>query len=97
MIRFKHNTTLDIVDRFDEAKDEIAEQHEETFKAGELVDADIVGEPDQGRAEIQFADGSVAYGVPVTCFEEVTKEQQEEQRRRDEKHGLYGEHEDPAN
>ena len=69
MIRFKQNVTLVVVDHYDE-ETETTHEHDETFAAGEEVDLDIV-DIDRGHAQLQFGDGSVAYGVPVELFEEI--------------------------
>jgi len=71
MIAFKKDTELFIVDRYDEATDTIAESHDEVFKAGEPVDADIVGPVENGNpyVQLQFGDGSVVYGVQRECFD----------------------------
>jgi hypothetical protein len=69
MIKFKSDTELAIVESFEEANDIIAEQGAEVFKAGELVDAEIVG--DMGMfVDLQFPDGSLALGVQRDCFVE---------------------------
>ena len=44
MITFKKDTELEIVDSFNEETDNIDESHKKTFKAGELIDAEIVSE-----------------------------------------------------
>jgi hypothetical protein len=67
MIAFKQDTQLSVVIRFDEAADEIAEQAEETFKKGELVDAEVYNT--YGKyADIQYADGTVSTGVLRSSF-----------------------------
>ncbi len=72
MIKFRSNTTLNIVDDFDERADKVVAQHEETFTAGELVDADVISEPVHGHFDIQFAKGGgVAFAVFTDCFEVV--------------------------
>jgi hypothetical protein len=73
MIKFLQEITLTIVESYDEAKDEITEQSEETFKAGQLVDADIVSEKlDSPYVDLQFGGGGgVAFGVPRHTFEVI--------------------------
>lgn len=61
MIRFRVKTTLQVIDNYD-AKAEVVDDTEETFEQGEKVDADIFNE-DGDRVDVQFADGSMAYGV----------------------------------
>ena len=68
MISFKQNTTLQIIEEFDEKHDEIIAQSEETFKAGQPVDADITSE-DGPFCELQFGDGSVAFAVERDSFD----------------------------
>ena len=71
MIKFIQETTLTIVENFNEAEDRIEEQTEETFKAGEPVDADIVS-LDGEYVDLQFGyGGGVAFGVPRNSFEEI--------------------------
>lgn len=67
MIAFKQDVTLTVVESFDE-KTEKVEEVEETFKAGEFVDGDIVDEED-GKCQIEFGDGSQTYGVPRETFD----------------------------
>ena len=69
MIRFNQDATLVVVDYFDEDT-ETTHEHDEAFVAGEEVDVDIV-DIERGYAQLQFGDGSVAYGVPVDLFEEI--------------------------
>ena len=71
MITFKKDTELFIVDRYDEATDTIAESHDEVFKAGEPVDADIIGPVENGNpyVNLQFGDGGVSYSVLRECFD----------------------------
>jgi hypothetical protein len=71
MIKFNQEITLTIVENFNEAEDRIEEQTEETFKAGEPVDADIVS-LDGEYVDLQFGGGGgVAFGVPRSSFEEI--------------------------
>jgi len=71
MITFKKDTELNIVESFDEANDVISEQCNETFKAGELVDGDIISR-DGKYVDLEFGDGTVALGVLRSCFTIVT-------------------------
>jgi len=73
MIKFKQDTTLQIIEGYDEEADNIVEEFEETFKKGELVDADIVSDDDDSDyVDIQFGDGgSVAFRIQRDCFEVV--------------------------
>lgn len=70
MIRFKIDTTLQVIETFDHERQNITEEVEETFHKGEKVDADIYGE-DGDYADIQFGDGSVATSVLKSCFEVI--------------------------
>ena len=71
MITFKENTTLTIVDGFDEETDNITSETTETFNVGEKVDADIVSE--NGKyVDLQFGgSGGVAFGVLRECFDVI--------------------------
>ncbi len=71
MITFKQDTQLEIVIKFDEERDVIAEQGTETFKKGELVDAEIYNIDGKGKhryADIQYGDGTVSLGVLRSSF-----------------------------
>lgn len=71
MITFKKDTQLEIVIRFDEKRDVIAEQGTETFKKGELVDAEVYNTYGSGEnrfADIQYGDGTVSTGVLRSSF-----------------------------
>ena len=70
MIRFRSDTTLQVVTEFDEETDNIVDEVEEHFKAGEKAEADIFSE-DGEYADLQFGDGSVAVGVNKDCFEVI--------------------------
>jgi hypothetical protein len=77
MITFKNDTELCIVTDYDEATDTIKGETIETFKAGEPVDADIINETEEKTemfVSLQFADGSVAFGVQRESFTVVNKE-----------------------
>ena len=72
MIKFKEDTTLTIVEEFDALNDNIVSEVEETFKAGELVDAEIIdfqGSNTSAYVDLQFGDGSVALCVCRYSFE----------------------------
>ncbi len=68
MIIFKQDTQLEIVIRFDEKRDVIAEQSTETFKAGEKVDAEIIATNGE-FVDLQYGDGTVSLGVLRSSFE----------------------------
>jgi RNA-binding protein YhbY len=67
MIKFKKNTTLQVIVGYDEATDNITEEIEEHFKANELVDAEIYDE-DGKYCDLQYGDGSISTGVLRSCF-----------------------------
>lgn len=72
MITFKANTELNLVTSFDEKTDTITGEAIETFKAGEKVDADIIDDREEKGemfVDLQFGDGSVAFGVQRDCFD----------------------------
>ena len=77
MIKFFQETTLTIVEGYDEATDNITEESHETFKAGEFVDADIVSVEETkitSKVMLTFNSGMVvafAFGVQRSCFEVV--------------------------
>jgi exosome complex RNA-binding protein Csl4 len=68
MIKFFVDTTLNIVEDFDDLNDMITSEVQETFKAGELVQADIVSQ-NGDYVDLQFGDGSMAFNVFRHSFE----------------------------
>jgi exosome complex RNA-binding protein Rrp4 len=72
MIKFFADTTLYIVEEFDEKSDTVTKDCHETFKAGDLVQADIVDDSENaGYVDLQFGDGSMTYHVLRGSFEVV--------------------------
>src|SRR6266704_1612522 len=69
MIKFKEDIQLEIVISFDEKNDTIAEQGNETFKAGQPVDAEIVNDDGGDYVDLQFADGTMALTVQRSSFD----------------------------
>jgi hypothetical protein len=70
MIAFKQDTQLEVVISFDEKHDTIAEQAQETFKAGEPVDAEIISENGE-FVDLQYGDGTVSIGVQRDSFDVI--------------------------
>lgn len=70
MLKFNEETTLNIIESFDEENDEISSQSTETFSKDEIIDADIY-EYNENTINIQFGDGSVAIGVDKNIIEEI--------------------------
>jgi len=71
MISFKIDTELEVVTDFDEKADQIVGQENDTFRAGEEVDVQIVEEyqiKGDTYCDLQFGDGSVAFGVRRDTF-----------------------------
>jgi hypothetical protein len=73
MIIFKKTVTLTVITEFDEATDNITGEEQDTFKAGELVAADILdrGDNTEKYVDLQFGDGSMAFGVERDSFDVV--------------------------
>jgi exosome complex RNA-binding protein Csl4 len=67
IIVFKQQTTLTIVEEFNEAGDEIVAESRETFKAGERVNADIIDE-DGPFVTLEFGNSGVAFAVERESF-----------------------------
>ena len=67
MITFNKDTTLQVVEEFNEKRDEIVKQSEETFKASEVVDAEIIDE-DGPFVTLEFGNGNVAFTVERESF-----------------------------
>ena len=66
-IKFFRDTALEIVESFDDATEK-ASTVNETFLAGDPVQADIIDERD-GLCQLEFGDGSQAFCVPRSSFE----------------------------
>jgi hypothetical protein len=69
IIKFTEDVLLEFTESYDEETD-VAETTDEYFKKGETLEGDIVGEHPK-TISLQAADGSVCYGIPRDCFEEV--------------------------
>lgn len=68
MIKFQEPAELELVVSFDE-KTETTETITEVFHKGDMADADVIDVNENfGTCTLQFADGSVAYGVPMKIF-----------------------------
>lgn len=68
MIRFKEDTCLTVINEF--ANGNIGSDIEQTFDAGETVDASICNVYGD-YVDIEFGDGRKALGVLRDCFEVV--------------------------
>ena len=71
MISFKTDVELEVVTDFDEKADQITGQSNETFKAGQELDVQIVDEysiKGDTYCDLQFGDGSVAFGIRRDSF-----------------------------
>jgi len=72
MIRFRENINLTVITEYDEEKDNIVEDSEVLFKAGERVDGDIYFDDGSDWVDLQFGDGSVANSVERNSFEIIS-------------------------
>jgi hypothetical protein len=78
MITFNQNTDLNVIESYnDKENDEIIKEIVESFKAGEVIDADpIENTLTEHRGvkyvDLQFADGAVALGVDQSYFKIVS-------------------------
>jgi hypothetical protein len=70
MIKFKQDIRLEVIEGFDERTDMIIDKVEESFKAGEKVDAEIYSEHGN-YVDLQYGDGSITLGVPKDSFEVI--------------------------
>lgn len=68
-IKFLKDCEIELVTRFDEATDQ-ADTENEIFVAGSVHEVDVLDER-EGSLDVQFGDGSVAYGVPNSLFAKV--------------------------
>lgn len=68
---FKKAVMLTVVTDFDEKKDVIVHEEIETFKKGEKFEADVLETNTLGIVNLQFGDGSVAFGVERKLFSKV--------------------------
>jgi hypothetical protein len=71
LIAFKQPTTLTVVTEFDEVHDNIVAEEEEFFLEGEVFDADVLPTDTRGFVDLQFGDGSVAFGVNIRALRKV--------------------------
>jgi len=71
MVAFKYPTTLTVVTEFDEVHDNIVAEEEEFFQEGEVFDATIIPTDTRGFVDLQFGDGSVAFGVNIRALKKV--------------------------
>jgi hypothetical protein len=72
MIAFKQQTTLTVVEEFNETKDEVIADSQETFQANERVDAEII-EEDGPFVTLEFGNGGVAFAVERESFNILTE------------------------
>jgi len=80
-VKFTNETELEIIESYDEALDD-AESTITAFKKDSVVEFDVFGYgermidgelvEDRNLLNVQFADGSVAFGVSTEWFEQVT-------------------------
>ena len=73
IIKFNQDTELTVVSGFDEELDNITDETVETFKAGELINAEIMDGSDTNSeyVDLEFGDGSIALTVQRSSFEIV--------------------------
>lgn len=70
-IKFKDDCEFECWENYDEEKDH-GESSMETFKAGEIVDIDIIDRNEEANTvDIQFGDGDVALSLSCDWFEEI--------------------------
>lgn len=80
-IRFTENCEIQVILTINEELDDI-ENFNESFKICDVVEVDVLEEHAE-KIDVQFGDGSVTYGLPKNCFEEVLESRQREY------HGWY--------
>jgi hypothetical protein len=73
MIKFNQKIELEIVEDCPEELDYAPATCVEVFEPNQTAAGEIVSE-DNGLAEIQFGDGSMAYGVPMSSFSVIQVE-----------------------
>ena len=61
----------EVIEEYDEDKDEVVASSTEIFKAGQILDVEQIGSED-GRTQFQFGDGSVMW-LDDEDFEEVVE------------------------
>lgn len=64
MYAFKVATEIQIIEVYDEVRDEISSECVERFEAGEKFDADLIEGSKAGHVDLQFEDGSMAFNIP---------------------------------
>ena len=71
MIIFNKPVTLQVIEEFDAELDMITSECEETFEKDQRVDAEVVSQEVEGKVDLQFADGSMAFNVDRNVFDVV--------------------------
>ena len=79
-VEFVTNVEIEVIESFDEAMDD-AESTIEVFCKGDVVEFDIIGRPQRFNGnefedhptmvDVQFGDGSVAFGLCYEWYKEV--------------------------
>ena len=72
MIKFKQDTELAIVTKFDEDSGDTLEESNETFREGVEIDAEVICYDDDGYVDIEFGDGSIAFTVEGDSIEVIS-------------------------
>jgi hypothetical protein len=70
MIEFLSDIEVEVVIQFDDELDEIVESQMQSFRKGEQIYADVVGDTDTPSIQIQFGDGSVTW-LPKGSIKEI--------------------------
>ena len=69
-IRFNRDSEIEVVEYYDEKKDEVVTSNI-TFKKGEETEWDVLDDKGE-RMDVQFGDGSCCYGLDKGCFEVIS-------------------------
>lgn len=67
-IKFKSDTELEVISKFNEATDNIDESSNEVFKAGSTHEVTIIDGDVADYCDIQFPNGNLVLGVYRHCF-----------------------------
>ena len=71
-IKWNKDVEIEVCDHYDEEND-AGFFVDESFKLGTIVDVDILARRED-NTDMQFGDGSVAFVVENSCFDEVPNE-----------------------
>jgi hypothetical protein len=84
-VKFNTDCEIEVISSYDEALDDV-EGSTEIIRAGSKLDFDVIGHPERFQAgkgfvedktlvNVQFPDGSVAFGISTEWFDETNSDE----------------------